>query len=81
MKKIFTLTAILAAMCIMTSCGDKKDNNSQSESSVPETATTSEAAETTAESADTTQAETVSTKPKHQFLPKNTSIRRQLPPP
>lgn len=62
MKKIFTVTAILAAMCIMTSCGDKKGDNSQSESSVPETATTSEAAETTAENADTTQAETVSTK-------------------
>ena len=62
MKKIFTFTAILAAMCIMTSCGDKKGDNSQSESSVPETAATSEAAETTAENTDTTKAETVSTK-------------------
>lgn len=53
MKKIFTLTAILAVMCIMTSCGNKNSDNSQSESSVPEI---SEAAETTAENAASTQA-------------------------
>ncbi len=42
MKKIFALTAILALICVMTSCGDKKDDNSQSESS---TSDTSEAVE------------------------------------
>ncbi len=62
MKKILTLTAILALMCVMTSCGDKKDDNSQSGSSVSEVSTTSEASETTAENTDTTQTETLSTK-------------------
>lgn len=62
MKKIFTLTAALALMCVMTSCGDKKDDKSQSESSIPEITTTETTAETTAKNADTTQAETVSTK-------------------
>lgn len=60
MKKIFALTAIIALMCVMTSCGDKKDDNSQSESSVSESSAVSEIAETNDESVDTSQTETVS---------------------
>lgn len=63
MKKIFALTAILALICVMASCGDKKDDNSQSESSVPEIPAASESSETTVENTDTAKtAETVSAK-------------------